>query len=282
MDRKEQIKKAEEIIAYGCSDELRNALIKDFPELVESKDERIRKKIVAFIKSHVDEFDLSTDCWDMLVYLEKHKESNPAEWSEDDKRALNNTIVALSMYAHGEIPYILPSQLLKDVERLKSLYPVKQEWNKEDEENSAFVVASLDAYSRIREEMGNKNGQDSFVKAVDWFKNRFKSLRIQQHAENFAELYLPRAGTDIEDAILQSIAKAKVQGNIVLRFNGWFHLIKHDSDVETILNSYSRYCKSCWKPTEEQMKVLSEAVDEFGYYTHDILKSLYNDLNERL
>ena len=48
---------------------------------------------------------------------------NHTELSKEDERALNHAIVALSMYANGEIPYILPSQLLEDVERLKSLRP---------------------------------------------------------------------------------------------------------------------------------------------------------------
>ena len=43
-------------------------------ELKESEDERIRKRIVDFIKSHADEFEKSTDTWDMLTYLEKQKE----------------------------------------------------------------------------------------------------------------------------------------------------------------------------------------------------------------
>ena len=57
-------------------------------------------------------------------WADKYKST---EWSEEDKRALNDAIVAISMYANGQIPYILPSILLEDVERLKSLRP---SWNR--------------------------------------------------------------------------------------------------------------------------------------------------------
>jgi len=53
------------------------------------------------------------------------KEQKPAEWSEEDKRAINDAIVSLSEIANGEIPHLLPSILLEVVERLKSLRPNK-------------------------------------------------------------------------------------------------------------------------------------------------------------
>jgi GNAT superfamily N-acetyltransferase len=46
MSREDQIKYAEQIIAGGCSDELKAILEKDFPELVEGKSERIRKQLI--------------------------------------------------------------------------------------------------------------------------------------------------------------------------------------------------------------------------------------------
>lgn len=130
--------KDSELTHWECTiPEGMEAEIKDDKVIIKKKDsddERIRKDIVDFIKSHTDEFEKSTDCWDMLAWLEKQKEGNlverkyvqeaykkgldwglkqkelkPADWSEEDERALNDAIVALSMYAYGEIPYILPS-----------------------------------------------------------------------------------------------------------------------------------------------------------------------------
>lgn len=84
-------------------------------------------------KMLADSYNCGKD--EVISNPEKYGLQKPAEWSEEDKRALNNAIVALSAYANGEIPYLLPSQLLEDVERLKSLRPhPKQEWSKEDED----------------------------------------------------------------------------------------------------------------------------------------------------
>lgn len=80
MTREDQIKKAGEIIAYGCSDELKEALIKDFPEL-ESEDERIRKSLLAYIKGESKRLD--TQKW--IAYLEKQKGKG---LSDDDEKKI--------------------------------------------------------------------------------------------------------------------------------------------------------------------------------------------------
>ena len=105
-NREQQIKSASEIIAYGCSDELKAALIQDFPELAESEDERIRKLLVwqvhrniedetndlaqsvyDGIKGHDPDIEESIEDWKKcLAYLEKQKAQQPAEWSEEDEK----------------------------------------------------------------------------------------------------------------------------------------------------------------------------------------------------
>lgn len=96
MNRKEQIKKVEEIIAYGCSDELHKALIKDFPELAESEDERIRKELLSYARLKVEnmsrlslqkQVDKDNYQWwkDVVAWLEKQKEQKDykiLQWRE--------------------------------------------------------------------------------------------------------------------------------------------------------------------------------------------------------
>jgi len=74
MDYKEKLHEA--LDADNTPDGVRGWIKITFPELAESKDERIRKSIVDFIKLHVDEFEYSTDCWDMLAWLKKQKENS--------------------------------------------------------------------------------------------------------------------------------------------------------------------------------------------------------------
>lgn len=80
MTREDQIKKAAEIIAYGCSDELKAALIQDFPELAESEDERIRKEIIKCIESLSKSQRASSRLYDWIAYLEKQKDNAEKEY----------------------------------------------------------------------------------------------------------------------------------------------------------------------------------------------------------
>ena len=85
MTREDQIKKAAEIIAYGCSDELEAALIQDFPEIKESEDERMENDIIKAIRITWKEEYAKR----LITYLEKQKEQNPAEWSGEDDAAFD-------------------------------------------------------------------------------------------------------------------------------------------------------------------------------------------------
>ena len=97
-NREQQIKSASEIIAYGCSDELKAALIQDFPELAESEGERMMKFLKDYaiemiaglesdisisvydgVKGHDPEAEAELEKWKgARAWLEKQKEQKPA------------------------------------------------------------------------------------------------------------------------------------------------------------------------------------------------------------
>ena len=92
-NREQQIKSASEIIAYGCSDELKAALIQDFPELAESEDERIRKSIILLLQR--GGYMSPEDKDKAYAWLEKQKESlhisetckeNADSFTDEDER----------------------------------------------------------------------------------------------------------------------------------------------------------------------------------------------------
>ena len=171
MTREDQIKKAAEIIEYGCSDELKAALIKDFPELAEDEDERIRKELleeIEFIIPHDDETDsegLILPSYHERIdryksYLERQKEQQPsikepkyesfeddnatgwrikkqpAEWSEEDKLHLNNAILA------AEKEWGVDSCTVK---WLKSLRP-QPHWKPSEEQMDALKNCAYGTY----------------------------------------------------------------------------------------------------------------------------------------
>ena len=90
---------AKKLLAFGVSDECRSALEKEFPELKESEDEKIRKAIGAAICGTTAEVILEANgvkLVDALAYLEKHKEQQPAEWSEEDMEMKRKILKYLS------------------------------------------------------------------------------------------------------------------------------------------------------------------------------------------
>jgi hypothetical protein len=86
----------------------------------------------------------------------------PAEWSEEDKRAIDRACVALRAYANGDLPEFLPSELISYADRLQSLHPQpKQEWSEEDESCWNLIWDILDGSFTA-----SKKG---YKKAAAWF-----------------------------------------------------------------------------------------------------------------
>lgn len=149
MTREDQIKKAAEIIAYGCSDELEAALIQDFPELKESEDERIMKEIIDFLDYAGDNHFMRTEDYENEIgwrrWLKKQKEQNPAEWSEEDGRTINDVI-----------QFIEDGALTREdkdyyIERLKSLRP----------QPHTISIENVTVFGNLEYERGVKDGIQS-------------------------------------------------------------------------------------------------------------------------
>ena len=114
-----------------------------FPQLRESEDERMAEMAIKAVlspeaQSCIKSWGVSPD--DVIAWLEKQKEQKPAEWSEEDEKAIEeicNIIVANSKYGYlGR--YYAPEL----VEKLKSLRP---HWKPSEGQIQAleYVVSSI-------------------------------------------------------------------------------------------------------------------------------------------
>ena len=113
--------------------EMTDALEELIPELRESEDERIRKELIEFIKWSVDRHFMREDFHqakrpsEWIAYLEKQKEPNPAEWSEEDEKIRNLAIEwAETMYGQFRFVDMGSTDFRKIVAWLKSLRPQPQ------------------------------------------------------------------------------------------------------------------------------------------------------------
>ena len=67
-------------------------------------------------------------------YAVARQEQKPAEWSEENRRIIDRACVTLRAYANGELPDILPSEILECVDKLKSIcQQPKPEWSEKGE-----------------------------------------------------------------------------------------------------------------------------------------------------
>ena len=132
---------------YGLFEEM-------FPELQTDRNELIRETVVDIVQNISDDTlcrDYFVQKEEVLYWLENTGKQNIAEWSEEDKEAINMAVIALEdMYSEHEpettyAGYSLPFD--KAASRLKTLRPQKQ-WKPTIEQIMALEVAANDGYRR--------------------------------------------------------------------------------------------------------------------------------------
>jgi hypothetical protein len=175
-------------INYGKTEEIQE-LEHIFPELSESEDERIRKKLIQLVNKESgwqQEFPSQCQC---LAWLEKQKEQKPAEWSEEDVGMLNSIIATCQLAAQdrGSGP---AKHLFEMQERfLKSLRPQphKEIYQAAKHDLAIRFMNYLDE-NRPEGKMSLSNGEcediDNAFKENDWSK-------IMRYAEKYSPSWKP-------------------------------------------------------------------------------------------
>ena len=167
MDREEAINIVRKNIPHlglGAT-EMTEALESLIPELSESEDERIRKKLIGIFtnESMCNIYGLKSK--DVLAYLERQKEQKPAEWSEEEKRCLDEAIETLDKLGYDGM-----------ADNLKHLHPQpKQEWGEEDE-NARRYIHELISFGYTHKFMDAQTAADM----KEWIN---KSIRPQPKVE---------------------------------------------------------------------------------------------------
>lgn len=90
MNREELIKIAEQLINNGCSEELKEALVKEYPELAKSEDEKTLDVLIAKLKFANFEEDYIAFIFEWIKkFITLHTDSG---WKPTDEqmKALNN------------------------------------------------------------------------------------------------------------------------------------------------------------------------------------------------
>lgn len=174
MDRKEQIKQAKRLIATGIIKDLVEVLEKQFPELAESEDEKIRKEIITLLQEIAEDDDYCgrNHCDEYIAYLEKQKEQKPAE--KQDYSGLNDLECAIlrGFLAAGveNVPIGIIKETAKDCLTLIEQKPA--EWSEEEKKHLYNAIEAVKYVYDVSEGTGG-------FKCVEFLK----SLRPQPKQE---------------------------------------------------------------------------------------------------
>ncbi len=142
------------------------------------------------------------ECDTVMYDSPEMKEQKPAEWSGEDRRTIDRACVALRAYANGELPDILPSEILEYADKLQSLRrrlsdeEIKKirseeytkgfndaafggklkEWSEEDEDVLQNIIQEIEWERR-------NTTVDKDIRNYDRQLNFLKSLRPQYHGD---------------------------------------------------------------------------------------------------
>ena len=162
------------------------------PELKESEDERIRKSLVDWLKSLLEDYyedgDVAAlemanhvECW--IAYLEKQKESPKKElgkYSEEEELAYRLNWVMQDYYKAGKDDeekehrfkcYKLFWDALEDENFFEQKEQKPAEWSEEDVDMLNSCISSIEEAKENRYAYKETDGDTSYDHEIDWLKS---------------------------------------------------------------------------------------------------------------
>ena len=139
------------------------------------EDEMTRKELIKLLKilpEGIAENYTAVSLKDFVAYLEKQKEQQPAEWSEEDTLKLKGIINYLS-FSNSPEGFERWINFLKSLPERFNL-PPKQKLNDEDEHRFELLIAMCEDEQDKSSPISTNYREMQETK--DWLKNRFKSL----------------------------------------------------------------------------------------------------------
>ena len=134
----EALAMAKECITCIPDDAVNKYMLNMFPELQKSEDERMKEAIIATVHLYFGE-PLEDEAKQMIAWLEKQGEQNPAEWHSEDEQNLNACL--------GYIPDEYLRRWLMDVVHVKydkSVDIIREGLEKQNEQKPIKAYLTID------------------------------------------------------------------------------------------------------------------------------------------
>ena len=232
-----------------------------FPELRESKDEKIRKALIQEFKEKVQKsFEWKDGIPNnaVLDWLEKQKEQKPIN-SFDIVPYIDDKIAALQdMWREEKVAFDWDDmhEMIEDVARHFYQKEQKPAWGEEDE----YRIRQIE---RITKQAGCSQGLQEVI------HNWLKSLRPQPKQEWSKE---------DEDKLYQVMETLLADKTVALRDNPHCKAL-HEAYDDML--AWIKSIRPSWKPSEEQMKALN-AMNCYGELSYQGQQQLLIDLYQQL
>lgn len=238
--------KMEEMVANGLISQ--EAAENIFPELKESEDEKMLREIKQYIKEQGDKPtglpNGAIAVADMLAWLEHHK---PAKWNRDDEQYLQVTKNALAKYqVSDQWDANIISRWLENKVKSNILQP-NQEWNEDDNITIGYLCTFI-----------KENGDDYYGKnkpnVISWLKTLKNRIVLQ-----------PQQEWSDDDERLRKSCIAHIEDELERIRNDKYGHSEIISDLKESCRERINWLESLrsrnhWKPSEEQMKALDDAI----------------------
>lgn len=265
-----------------------------FPELAESEDERIRKKLIGIFtnQSLCDVYNLKSE--EVIAYLEKQK-PNPYILCESIKDKIKTYIA--NHFITDEVVKTDVASIVHAMEEGVRFGMAEQnpaEWSEEDE----YIINNI--FGFVKENTSNPHRKLCAEECLSWLNNRLKSLRPQSKqewseeekaclneaietlnklgyegiADNLKHLHpeLKQEWTEEDEKMMKKcldiIEKSRDSRS------GWPNNVQAFNWLKNKLKLIRP--QSHWKPSKEQMEVLNRIVNAMER-THNICTSGYPD-----
>lgn len=210
----EALEKARKLCAYPTTKPFISDLQDLFPELKESKDEKIRKEMILYFQEEIPQCSIQEHADKMKEFIawlekqnslmkclqianarigelieenyylkEKQSEQKPFEWSEEDKKMLGYAIKAVHYMYVGKHHSLITDIYVKTANWLKSLkdrviLPPEQEWGDEDEKYFNILISLVNNPSAEGMFDYHKTNKSAFN---NWLKSLKERCCPQKH-----------------------------------------------------------------------------------------------------
>lgn len=297
-DEDERIrKKLIEIIGYFRSRGIDHQLCEEFLSYLERQKERgPLTKEEEYILHRIIEYLEDETCpseWISLLHniyclpYEKQKEQKPeerfkearekyqVEWSEEDENMFNDILLDMAdrremFKSKGETTFAENTQ--KKIDWLDSHHlqlkyqsscpQPKKEWSGRDEEILEFVLGLLDNL------VWRRDWEISQAECLEWLVKSLNPTKQEWSEED--EKMRVNILNALTPQLVYSVGKGTCTGTSTY---------KYDDEIKWL-----KSLRPSWKPSEEQMNILSQAVEAFSLEDNEedaeTLASLYNDLKK--